>query len=388
MSIASAYVATVGRIPVRNLWLLMLYASRLFRELPSTRRSAAEENPDDIPNLVAEILTRAVERRLRRNLSLEFDRRQADLARVRGRIDSLRTECRLLQQKGRVACSFDELTTDTPRNRFVKVALNQLHQRVNESELRRRCRITAAALERAGVGTDNSRDPVMRDSRSTVSAGRTNTEDRQMLAAAELALNLRLPTEDPGQSPLSAPDRDEVWVRKLFEGAVGGFYDTLLSPQGWSVRTGGVMRWQVESPTEGIQLILPNMKTDIVLQRPDTGSGSPASRVVIDTKFTNIVGLGQHGNTTLHSLPYISDLLLPQIPGTAGRPSVAHRVWDAAASLGWRGYRRICRDPRPQNKVCHGQSCNRQPGDTEKAARTGLGARLEMNLCRPCNLYG
>ena len=134
MSIASASVATVGRIPVRNLWLLMLYASRLFRELPSTRRSAAEENPDDIPNLVAEILTRAVERRLRRNLSLEFDRRQADLARVRGRIDSLRTECRLLQQKGRVACSFDELTTDTPRNRFVKVALNQLHQRVNESE--------------------------------------------------------------------------------------------------------------------------------------------------------------------------------------------------------------------------------------------------------------
>ena len=301
MSIASASVATVGRIPVRNLWLLMLYASRLFRELPSTRRSAAEENPDDIPNLVAEILTRAVERRLRRNLSLEFDRRQADLARVRGRIDSLRTECRLLQQKGRVACSFDELTTDTPRNRFVKVALNQLHQRVNESELRRRCRITAAALERAGVGTDNSRDPVMRDSRSIVSAGRTNTEDRQMLAAAELALNLRLPTEDPGQSPLSAPDRDEVWVRKLFEGAVGGFYDTLLSPQGWSVRTGGVMRWQVESPTEGIQLILPSMKTDIVLQRPDTGSGSPASRVVIDTKFTNIVGLGQHGNTTLHS---------------------------------------------------------------------------------------
>jgi 5-methylcytosine-specific restriction enzyme subunit McrC len=301
LSIASASVATVGRIPVRNLWLLMLYASRLFRELPSTRRSAAEENPDDIPNLVAEILTRAVERRLRRNLSLEFDRRQADLARVRGRIDSLRTECRLLQQKGRVACSFDELTTDTPRNRFVKVALNQLHQRVNESELRRRCRITAAALERAGVGTDNSRDPVMRDSRSTVSAGRTNTEDRQMLAAAELALNLRLPTEDPGQSPLSAPDRDEVWVRKLFEGAVGGFYDTLLSPQGWSVRTGGVMRWQVESPTEGIQLILPSMKTDIVLQSPDTGSGSPASRVVIDTKFTNIVGLGQHGNTTLHS---------------------------------------------------------------------------------------
>ena len=68
-------VATVGRIPVRNLWLLMLYASRLYRGLPTVRRFAAEENPDEIPDLVAEILTRAVERRLRRNLSSEFDRR-------------------------------------------------------------------------------------------------------------------------------------------------------------------------------------------------------------------------------------------------------------------------------------------------------------------------
>ena len=54
-------------------------------------------------------------------------------------------------------------------------------------------------------------------------------------------------------------------------------------------------------PTTGIEQILPSMKTDIVLQRPDTGIASPASRVVIDTKFTNIVGRGQHGNTTLHS---------------------------------------------------------------------------------------
>ena len=93
----------------------MLYASRLYRALPTGRRFAAEDNPDEIPDLVAEILTRAVERRLRRNLSSEFDRREADLTRVRGRIDALRTERRHLLQRGRIACSFDELTTDTPK---------------------------------------------------------------------------------------------------------------------------------------------------------------------------------------------------------------------------------------------------------------------------------
>lgn len=130
----------------------MLYASRLYRELPSRQRYRAEKNPDDLPDLVAEILTGAVERRIRRNLTLEFQRSRADLTRVRGRIDTLRTERRRLLQKGRVACSFDELTTDTPRNRLVKAALNKLRGSVNEKELGRRCRSLAAALDRAGVG--------------------------------------------------------------------------------------------------------------------------------------------------------------------------------------------------------------------------------------------
>ena len=90
----------IDGVPVRNIWLLLLYASRLYRELPEWRRVAVEEAPDDIPNLVAEILTRAVERRLRRNLSRDYRRRPADLNRVRGRIDLLRTERRQLLQRG------------------------------------------------------------------------------------------------------------------------------------------------------------------------------------------------------------------------------------------------------------------------------------------------
>ncbi len=293
--------ATVGRIPVRNLWLLMLYASRLYRELPASRRFAAEDNPDEIPDLVAEILTRAVERRLRRNLSSEFHRREADLTRVRGRIDAFRTERRHLLQQGKIACSFDELTTDTPRNRYVRAALNHLYRLVNGKELVRRCHIAAAALERAGVGRDGSRNAGLWGSRSAVSAGRVNGEDRQMLAAAELAFNLRLPTEDPGQSRLQAPDRDELWARRLFEAAVGGFYDTVLAPRGWLVRTGGQMNWQVESPTAGIEQLLPSMKTDILLESPNARHMMGGYRLVIDTKFTGILGTGQFGNPTLRS---------------------------------------------------------------------------------------
>ena len=116
-------IGHIGRIPVRNIWLLMLYASRLYRVLPMHRRSTVEEEPDQLPDLVAEILTHAVERRLRRNLSFGFRQREADLNRVRGRIDLLRTERRQLLRRGRVACRFEELTVDTPMNRYVRAAL-------------------------------------------------------------------------------------------------------------------------------------------------------------------------------------------------------------------------------------------------------------------------
>ena len=39
----------IGRIPVRNIWLLLLYASQLYRELPASRRVDLEDAPDDIP---------------------------------------------------------------------------------------------------------------------------------------------------------------------------------------------------------------------------------------------------------------------------------------------------------------------------------------------------
>ena len=203
----------IGAIPVRNIWLLMLYASRLYQQLPSRRRYGVEENPDDIPNLVAEILTGAVERRIRRNLTLEFHRSRADLTRVRGRIDALRTECRSLLRQGKIACSFEELTTDTPRNRLVKAALNKLRGSVSEEPLRRRCRSLAAALDRAGVGDETSAGIRSRSLQGAVAAGRANAEDRLMLAAADLAFRLSLPTEDPGLTHLPAPGRDEVWAR-------------------------------------------------------------------------------------------------------------------------------------------------------------------------------
>ena len=113
-------------IPIRNLWLLMLYASDLFRHASEAGDLAAEENPDEIPGLVAEILAHAVEKSLRRNLTHGYQPRRAILSRVRGRIDVLETTTRQLLSRGAVACRFEHFTVDTPRNQFVRAALEAI----------------------------------------------------------------------------------------------------------------------------------------------------------------------------------------------------------------------------------------------------------------------
>ena len=85
-------VGFVGRIPVRNLWLLMLYASNLVRYLKDNRHSV-EESPDELPDLIAELLSAAVHRRLRRNLTLGYRQSRTILSRIRGRECSVPSQC-------------------------------------------------------------------------------------------------------------------------------------------------------------------------------------------------------------------------------------------------------------------------------------------------------
>lgn len=90
----------IGRIPVRNLWLLMLYASDLTR-IKGAFDAITEDDIDDLPDLVARLLASSVERRLRRNLTRGYRHREMVLTRVRGRIDILTTEARQLLSRGR-----------------------------------------------------------------------------------------------------------------------------------------------------------------------------------------------------------------------------------------------------------------------------------------------
>jgi 5-methylcytosine-specific restriction enzyme subunit McrC len=307
----------IGRIPVRNLWLLMLYASDLTR-VRGAFNAIMEGDIDDLPDLIARLLSNSVEHRLRRNLTRGYHHREMVLTRVRGRIDILTTEARQLLSRGEVFCRFQDLTIDTPRNRLVRAALEIMIRLVRSKELVHRCRSLASSLARAGVGG-------VRPSRAELASdqiGRNDSADSFMIALARLAFDLALPTEDSGPTALFAPDREDVWVRRLFEKAVLGFARVELEPLGWSVRGSVPLHWQVSSTSAGLAVILPCMVTDIVLDPPDQGR-----RVVIDTKFSSVLAKSRFGDASLKS-GYLYQMYT-YIRSQEGRaPS-----WDGAAGL-------------------------------------------------------
>lgn len=280
------------KIPIRNVWLLQLYASPLYRAA-GQRMVAVEENPEDLPALVAGMLADAVTQRLHTGLSVGFRQTSRPVTRVRGRINVLPTARHQLLSRGQVGCTFDEVVTDTPANRLVRAALWRAAVFVPDEP---RLRALALQLEAAGV-----RGPCPPPSQvPRLHRERLLLRDRQMIAAADLMLNLALPTTDEGGKFLPAPDMDERYLRDLFERACVGFYRLRLRPRGWTVKHGSQLQWDTSSISPGMEAILPGMKLDIELVQPDpTGPGR--RRIVIDTKFTSITKTNQFGDLKLRS---------------------------------------------------------------------------------------
>ena len=271
-------------IPVRNLWLLMLYASRLYQNSALRRNGAVEDNPEDLLDLVAEVLVTAVERRLQRSLGRQYRQHSATLTRVRGHIDVLATESRMLLAQGRIACRFDELTVDNLRNRVLRAALVVAARYVEDHTLQRRARSLADALTQYGV----SPEPVTARDAGQLSLSRNEQDDAEAVDAARLLLQMVIPAEDTGNASSRDPERGAEEIRRLYEAAVRGFYKAVLPPA-WLVASGETQhRWPLSNATAGMVGILPIMKTDILLQ-------TATRRIVVETKFADALKPNQYG---------------------------------------------------------------------------------------------
>lgn len=268
-------------IPIRNLWLMLVYASGL-AEFES-QCGVGTDDDIELVDILGRLLAKLVKRRLRTNLSRGYQRREAVMPRVRGRVDWLQTLSRQHLQRGRLACRFEELSFDTPRNRLVRSALISIAGRLRDHAVAADCRRLGDDLGRLGILA--SRPTQQQMSADTI--GSHQSEDRFMINAARLVFETLLPNETPGDMKLSRLKRDEVTLRKIFEKAVTGFYrHHLRAADGWIVREQNYQSWQLAPGRSGDVALLPGMKPDIILDKKQD------RRIVIDTKFTSIVAKG------------------------------------------------------------------------------------------------
>ncbi|MCG3841908.1 5-methylcytosine-specific restriction endonuclease system specificity protein McrC [Psychrobacter sp. Ps1] len=283
----------IDGIPIRNLWVLILYASDSYKEL-GIDHVAVEDNPEDIPDLIAQILCKRVKQRIQQNLSYGYQTQFNVLDRVRGRIDLLNTERHMLLERGKVACYFDELNVDTPRNRYVRAALKRIAKIVKNTKIAKKCRLLDMQLKHMGV----SRVHVAHHKVPTERFGNHDIRDKPMVIAARLAFDIAFPTEDEGTIQLYQPNRaKKEWLRLLFQNGIAGLYEFTLPKESWKVTKGKEKKWQFITKKLDNDVHFPSMKTDIIIDNIRT-----KHRIVIDTKFSKITKIRSYPDREYNSL--------------------------------------------------------------------------------------
>jgi 5-methylcytosine-specific restriction enzyme subunit McrC len=289
----------VGKVPIRNLWHMFLYAWNKL-ELQPRFNTAIEDAPKPVV-LFASILATCLERRERRGVPRGYVRNAGEISVVRGQIDIVESTRARSFARGRVYCHFDTFSVDTTRNRIIKWTVRRL---VESSDLRNvsddaafdvRRRLLHSLVGMAGIKSVLIR----RDAFRHESVGRNDGDDALILAICELLFLASMPTTESGGHRLMMADRDQRLLRIVFELFVWNFLKKRLTPFGWRVEHNKRLEWPARGESCGLRRFMPSMELDVRLTSPSGGR-----IIIVDTKFKNIVASSQYGSRFVSSNIY------------------------------------------------------------------------------------
>ena len=303
---------TVAKIPIKNIWLLLLYASGFYQTLGKQQRVQLENNPEDLIKLTAELYCEAARKRFMRSLSCGYTQQTQILNRVRGKIDILATVRQHLLEKGRIQCQFEVLTIDTPKNRYIHAAAHTLLPLIEDKKLKIRCQKIISHFNTLKIGQSTHYD-----FRADY-FDRTGTQDRYLLTLCRLIFKMAIPTEQAGVQSAEQINKTDTWLRQLFEEATIGFARVNLPASRWKISSGEKLFWQQKSASNNINKFLPQMRTDLIIEH-----SACQHRMIIDTKCTSIVRQSGSNNSKKFKSAHIYQLYayLRSQENTADTPS-------------------------------------------------------------------
>lgn len=265
-------------MPIRNLWHMLLYAwdELPLNALPQWLLLAAEQAPT-LDALLASVLMRSMQGRLRIGLGRSYVEEARSLQGIRGRLDFTESLKRRAFERGEAFCAFQEYSANEPANRIIRTMLARLAQAGqfgvesgSVKELRHDLRQILRDLD--GVDLIEVTPDLIQRARSR----RNDRDYRLMLAICDLVLRRQMPTESAGEIALPALERDALVLHRIYERFVANFYRLHL--RGWIVTSQKRLEWHEEDATSQY---LPAMIPDLLLQEKLSGQ-----LVIVDTKFT------------------------------------------------------------------------------------------------------
>lgn len=265
---------------IKNIYYMLSYAFGTLKH--DGYKKIAAENFDNIHDLLAAILSKAIARQLKHGLYREYISVSDELPTIRGKVDIIGTVKNRIVKKHLISCDYDILSENNIYNCIIKTTAFLLIK----SKYVSACCKTALKKEMLFFGNVDTVEP--ENIRWTnIRFQRNNADYRILLNLCRLIIEGMLMTDESGEYTLSK-FIDEQKMCRLYEKFILEYYKKEWrqikadSPQ---------IQWALDDTTE---TMLPSMQSDIMLSKDN-------DILIIDAKFYAHTTQTYFNKKTIHS---------------------------------------------------------------------------------------
>ena len=291
-------------ILIKNVYYMLSYAFQYLKQ--SNYENIAEEEFENIYDLLAEILIRGITQQLKQGLYREYIPVSDDIPTVRGRISIDNTIKLKLQHKQQLHCDFDELSENNIFNQILKTVSTILLPKVNNEKKKK-------ILYLLGYFQNVQEIHPYSIHWNRLKYQRSNKNYEMLINICHFVIDGLLLTTEDGNFKVASFIDDER-MHALFEKFVLQYYRTKY-PELHAAPAG--IPWAVESNGDTLDY-LPAMITDITLRDSKNNK-----TLIIDTKYYGQTMQKQYDKVSYHNnnmyqlLSYIKNKEA-EIGGTVG----------------------------------------------------------------------
>lgn len=268
---------------IKNIYYMLSYAFQILKQ--EDYREVAAEPFDKIHNLFAAILAKGISRQLKRGLYREYIPVQDTLSVMRGKLNINETIHQQVQRTQKLVCEFDEFSEDNIYNQILKLTMYRLIYADDvDSKYQKSLRTLIVFFSHVKLITP---DHIVWN---RLIYQRNNRNYELLLNICYLVLNGMIQTTEDGKYRLVS--FSEEHMERLYEKFILEYYrqhHPELHPSAAHIA------WNLtETPDEKMIQFLPNMQTDITLQKDER-------TLIIDTKYYSKSMIQNYDKVTLRS---------------------------------------------------------------------------------------